>query len=41
MGVEKHHVIPLSIGGMDIPENILKISTENHKKIHQTLNIPY
>ena len=41
MSKEGHHVIPISIGGFDWKENIIKLSREEHKLIHDTQNIPY
>lgn len=38
---EKHHVIPISIGGWDIGQNMIVVSKQEHADIHKTLNIPY
>lgn len=37
----RHHYIPLSLGGVDHWCNIMFLSCDEHKKVHQTLNIPY
>jgi hypothetical protein len=39
--IERHHIVPLSCGGHDIPENIYNITYVDHKHIHDTLNINY
>ena len=38
---ERHHVIPISLGGFDIPENIIHITPNEHKELHDTLNLHY
>ena len=38
---ERHHVIPISIGGFDIQENIIHINIAEHKELHDTLNLGY
>lgn len=38
---QKHHVIPLSLGGYDMAENLISVTEKNHKLIHSTLNVPY
>ena len=38
---ERHHVIPLSLGGTDTPENIVLITQRDHKVYtHGILDIP-
>lgn len=39
--MEKHHCIPISCQGADIPENIVHLSHEDHQHIHEILNINY
>lgn len=41
MKQQKHHVVPLSIGGRDYKSNWLYVSCADHKLIHSTLDIPY
>lgn len=41
MRTEKHHVIPVSMDGHDKPENIVQLTREDHKLVHDTLNVPY
>ncbi len=38
---EAHHVIPISLSGFDIPENVIHITTNEHKELHNTLNLGY
>ena len=38
---ERHHVIPISLGGFDIQENIIHITIAEHKELHETLNLGY
>jgi len=38
---EKHHVVPLSLWGWDVPSNILNLKRETHRKIHRSQDIPY
>lgn len=38
---EKHHVIPISLHGWDVRENIVVVTKEQHARIHRTLNVPY
>ena len=33
--VEQHHVVPLSLGGNDIPSNLVWLCSSCHGKIHQ------
>lgn len=37
----EHHVIPVSLGGRNIPENIIRIQADVHRDVHRILNIPY
>lgn len=39
--IERHHTIPLSLGGCDVIENILSLKHKDHRLIHDTLDIPY
>jgi len=39
--MENHHVIPISIGGWDVIENQFLVRIQDHKLIHNKLNIPY
>jgi len=41
MITEKHHVIPISVNGHDVVENLTIVSKEEHVLIHKTLNIAY
>lgn len=41
MRMERHHVTPLSIGGRDKSCNILTLSKEDHRLVHDTLDMPY
>ena len=38
---EDHHVIFVAGEGYNWPENIIRVTVEEHKLIHKTLNIPY
>lgn len=38
---ERHHVIPISLHGHDNQENVIFVTPEEHKIIHQTLNVHY
>jgi hypothetical protein len=38
---QRHHVIPISIQGHDVPENIVYLTDQEHKELHKILNIPY
>lgn len=38
---QKHHVIPVSLGGFDIHENIIHLTESEHKTVHETLNVEY
>lgn len=38
---QAHHVIPISLGGFDIHENIIHITESEHKELHDTLNLHY
>lgn len=38
---QNHHVIPISLGGFDIHENILHLTESEHKEVHNTLNVEY
>lgn len=35
--VEEHHIIPKSMGGLDTPENIVKLSAREHFLVHLLL----
>lgn len=37
----RHHVVPISIGGWDIEQNIIFLTPEEHTKLHQIMNISY
>lgn len=37
----RHHVTPLSAGGRDKSCNILVLSVEDHRLVHDTLDVPY
>lgn len=37
--IEGHHLVPLSLGGFDVPANIVHIDAAIHLHIHQTLNL--
>lgn len=37
----RHHVVPISIGGWDVEQNIIFLTPEEHTKLHQVMNIPY
>lgn len=39
--LEKHHIIPLSEGGLDLPENIAYICPNCHRLAHSLKYIPY
>ena len=41
MRTNRHHVLALSLGGRDKPCNILVLSVEDHRLVHDTLDIPY
>lgn len=41
MTIERHHVLPLSIWGLWISENLIDLEGYVHKTTHQILNIPY
>ena len=38
---QRHHVTPLSIGGSDHQSNITLVEKDDHKLIHDTLDVPY
>ena len=40
-GNQTHHNVPLSIGGRDVRANKVSLKTEDHKHIHNTLDVPY
>lgn len=37
--LEQHHIIPVSLGGLDTATNLRDILTSPHKLIHQILNV--
>lgn len=39
MGIQKHHVIPLSLWWLEIIENKLELEDKYHKLVHAILNI--
>lgn len=39
VGIDKHHVLPIAIYWPDISENIEPMLQEDHKKLHQELDI--
>lgn len=41
MKTNRHHNVPLSLGGNDVKENIITIGEDDHKLLHETLDIPY
>lgn len=41
MGKQKHHVTPLSLGGRDVKQNWLYLEKDDHRLVHDTLDIPY
>jgi hypothetical protein len=38
---ENHHNIPLSLLGEHKQDNIIRLNSQEHAKLHQTQNIPY
>jgi len=38
---QNHHVIPVSLGGFDIHENIIHLTENEHREVHNTLNVEY
>ena len=40
-GYEIHHVVPLYAGGADAPENMVLVTEEQHRAIHQLLDARY
>ena len=38
---ERHHCLPLALGGTNERENIIVLKKTTHKLVHQVLNIPY
>jgi len=38
---EDHHVMPIALGWWDYLENIATVLKEDHKKIHDTMDIPF
>lgn len=43
-GYEIHHIVPRSLGGEDIPENLTKLTIEEHLTVHYVLaemGVPY
>lgn len=38
---ERHHVIPLSMWGWDLPLNIVELKRDSHKQIHDKQNLDY
>ena len=38
---ENHHNIPLSLLGEHNQDNIIRLDSEEHKKLHKTQNIPF
>lgn len=38
---DRHHNIPISMGGPDIPENIFWISRGDHEQLHANQKVPY
>lgn len=38
---QDHHMIPISLIGWDIRENIIRMSAKDHVLVHQKLNISY
>lgn len=41
MKTNRHHNIPISICGRDVSSNIIVVTCEDHKLIHETLDLPY
>lgn len=39
MVIEKHHILPLSWGGADAPDNWLYVCPTSHYNIHSALNV--
>lgn len=39
--MEKHHVVPVSIGGENFPENIVELERVDHEIIHAFLNVSH
>ena len=39
--IEKHHTIPISMEGENIPQNIINLKSDIHKALHNTQNIDY
>jgi len=38
---QDHHCLPVSIGGHDWPENIVRLIESDHTQVHKVLNLPY
>lgn len=38
---EVHHILPRSLGGMDISQNLVKLTPEEHYKVHELLPFIY
>jgi hypothetical protein len=38
---EEHHVIPLSVSGPNWKENCVVLTNQEHKQVHEVLDIPY
>lgn len=38
---EEHHIIPISIQGPNWKENVITLSREDHKYLHDIMDIPY
>lgn len=41
MRQERHHNLPLSLGGRNVPSNTVMLPHDEHRLLHDTLDIPY
>lgn len=37
--IDKHHIVPLSWGGPDVPENMIPICSNQHRLVHELLTL--
>ena len=37
-GGELHHIVPKSMGGSNLPDNLVRVTRENHKLLHVVLS---